>query len=791
MKLFLLLAAFCASAVFGQTYSAVATSDITHSSVKIVWTTSTSVNTYIKYGTTASYGSANDCSYSTTAHECWITGLNASTTYHYEVCANSSSCSGTDRTFATIALPSPHPSTPTLPTSPTLPAVPTVWATDVLVSSCAQIQTEINTAAAADGSLNYRIRIPVSYDCSPGVPSGEGWGNTSPLYLPAKSGSNPSGTGWIVVESASPPTENVRITLGSLSSMPIIRTPPALQERSGPPTTGTCASGQLYWNFVTAGWGLYACTTPGTNTYTLVAKTDFSGSGTSCSNQDSWYYKTDAVSDDASMYWCTGSKLYRVHIGTACTDFGSMCLAANAHHYRFNGIQFMPVPLQSSGTIPQWYKDLYTAEFAFAYQVFGGSNSGVHDIILDRNYFAYQWPYRIRNIYYGLTDNLRVTNNYILADYGLPALGDSTGCNPCHTAAVQFVGGSGALVDNNYIESSGITLLASDDATVVNNDITITRNTIVNGEKHRSGTSENTTYCAGCFFASRHAIELKNGQRWLIERNAFSRHFTSTNNQADLITLSQRPGANRLPISDVTIRYNTADYLPNFLYVQAHNDFNQMATTIARVLVDSNAVTNIDGALYPTGGSARQGRAVWLRFGPEDVTVTRNLFHNVCTGYAPWFVEEESGPAEGLIVRDNISWSCAVSAPYYWIGKISTAGGISGLNAGWPASTGWTVDYNAIVEPPSGGGGLNTGSGYPTGNYYTTVAAMDFVSSGTGNYRLNTSSPFKAGSATVANVSGPSSINADLGPDWNSIYGASYIFRVSGAIKMYGLSSIR
>lgn len=773
MKLLILILA--AISAMAQTYSGVATSEATHSSVKVVWTTSTTAGTYVKYGLTVSYDRATNCDWATTAHECYMSGLEAGTLYHYAVCASAVSCDGTDRTFTTLAAPSPHPASPTLPTSTTLPANPTVWATDVLASDCSDIQTRITAAAAADGALNHRIRVPVTWDCAIGLPA-VGGGEASPLYMPAKNGANSSGTGWIVLEpdwsGADAVPEGVRVSATFLPKMPVFRTPPAFGTPDTPPTTGTCVAGQLWHDynvFSVGGWALKQCTTPGTNTYTLVPKTDFSGSGTSCAVHNSWYNKTDAVSERYRMHWCAAGVLYRVHSGSVCVDAGAVCFQAGAHHYRINGLQFKPVPTFSSATVPAWHRNLFAGDFSVSNQVFSGNASGVHDIVLDRLNVEYEWPYRIRNVWYGKSQNLVVANSRIKADYATPSI-DAVGCNPCHTGVVQMTGGAGALVMNNDIESSGITLFSSDDVPASNDDVTITGNDILNGEKHRAGTVENIAYCGdpvdapgGCYPTARHAIELKNGQRWLIEKNTFTGHISSTINQGDLIALSSRPGPTRIPINDVTVQYNIVNGTPNFAYVQGHNTFAEMGKIISRVSFDSNLVYGISGALVHGGGAAREGRAFRLFYGTEDIWITRNLLRNDCSGYAPWLALEESGPSEGLVLRDNIAWACSVGAPYYWVGRTSVGGGIAGLNAGWPTTGGWAMATNAIVEA---GAGFNTGSGYPTGNFFTTVSAVGFTNAAANDYRLSGGSPFRSGSVVVANVSGPSSTGADLGPDF-------------------------
>lgn len=76
-------------------------SDVTSSSVKVSWTTDDSADSTVYYGTTTSYGSTASDGTATTSHSVTLTGLSASTTYHYKV--KSDSAESGDNTFATPA----------------------------------------------------------------------------------------------------------------------------------------------------------------------------------------------------------------------------------------------------------------------------------------------------------------------------------------------------------------------------------------------------------------------------------------------------------------------------------------------------------------------------------------------------------------------------------------------------------------------------------------------------------------------------------------------------------------
>jgi hypothetical protein len=117
-------------------------------SVAITWTTDESSSSVVEYGPTTSYGtttSETDTSPRVTSHSVTISGLSASTTYHFRVKSKDAATNqavGTDSTFATSATPTtggggggtstgylpsfitPTPANPPAPIVPPAPVVP-------------------------------------------------------------------------------------------------------------------------------------------------------------------------------------------------------------------------------------------------------------------------------------------------------------------------------------------------------------------------------------------------------------------------------------------------------------------------------------------------------------------------------------------------------------------------------------------------------------------------------------------------------------------------------------------
>jgi|GEM_PF-894273 len=95
--------------------SGVNVSNLATTSATINWTTNVATNSQVNYGLTSSYGSTTNLdSALVTSHSENISGLTASTTYHYQVVSSDSNgvtAASTDFTFSTLAAPDTTPPT--------------------------------------------------------------------------------------------------------------------------------------------------------------------------------------------------------------------------------------------------------------------------------------------------------------------------------------------------------------------------------------------------------------------------------------------------------------------------------------------------------------------------------------------------------------------------------------------------------------------------------------------------------------------------------------------------------
>lgn len=710
------------------TISSISVDAVTSSSMRVNWTPGVgATSARILYGTTTSYGSTNTVAnlYSADPEQYFISGLSTSTLYY--ICPQLSNaggewsdCVGGTNRVSTTTLTTSSP-TPTLPTTYNVPSLPTIDGNTYTVSSdCSDLQAKINSAASADPSKNHQVLIPYGADCAViSTSTSVGNANLPALTLPSRA----TGTGEVIIRSSasdsSLPRSGNRPT--SADNMPILRNNEiGVRELSSPPSS-PCDIGQLWWHYNQPGWSMKECTVASSSTYSLVSKTDFSGTApTTCSNTDSWYYKTDASSNVQGIYWCASTgKLYQIQLGR-----GEWILASpGAHHYRFFGISFQPVPMKDFSS--NYYTD--GSYFPMFFNLATSTN-----ITFDRNYIdGLGTPNRIQNFingsasYLGFIDNVATRITFALPNT------DWYGCNGCTAIIFNLSGGQFLTIKNNTLEATGITVFASDDLTTMPSDVVVQGNYFPRPDKYFYGKAENIAD-GYKFYISRHHVELKRGVRWLINGNIFNKNF-SVLNKGEIIALSPRPGTDKsLQIADITITNNILKDAGFGMNINGHND-NTLGQykTLQRVNIENNLIYGLDSTRTVAGANGTAyGICFMFVYGVEDVTVK----HNTCghsSGFYPAFIWEQYGPSAGLRFSDNLVWNEQANG---YGGAVSpgTSQGTASLNAGFPG--GYNFSTNILIDTTG-----NASSTYPSNNTWVyPQSGIAFTATSTGNYKITT-----------------------------------------------------
>jgi len=144
----------------------VAASSITSSGVTITWTTNVAATSQVDYGTTASYGQSSTLNSALqTSHSVNLTGLTASTVYHYRVDSNDASnnhASSADFTFTTAAAAAPPVISAVAASNITSSGVTITWTTNVAATS----QVDYGTTASYGKSSTLNSALQTSHSVS-------------------------------------------------------------------------------------------------------------------------------------------------------------------------------------------------------------------------------------------------------------------------------------------------------------------------------------------------------------------------------------------------------------------------------------------------------------------------------------------------------------------------------------------------------------------------------------------------------------------------------------------------
>ena len=399
------------------------------------------------------------------------------------------------------------------------------------------------------------------------------------------------------------------------------------------------------------------------------------------------------------------------------------------HHYRFVGIEFRPVETSGGGTNSM-------------IQIGNGESVSAnlpHHIIFDRCYIHGNGT----NVVRGLAlngDHLAAINNHISDFHAQGA----------DTQAVWVYNSRGPiLVQNNYLHATGENMMVGGSQPAVEAhlpaDITVKTNHFFKTPSWLNASNPYTT---------KNLFELKLGRRVLVEGNRFENIGWEEQN-GFAVQLTPRNEFGTAPwstVEDVTFRYNAFLRVGSGFNV-AGEDGNEASQMLRRLLIEHNIVFMHD---WPLGDL--------LRFiqttnpsgsGPQDVTVR----HNTVVGgddIPSFFIFSEfiGSDAQRWNVRDNISQS-----------NNATVSGRSGAGSA-------SINNDFVSMTFTKNAMIGEGGTYPAGNFFpATPAAVQFVNFALGNftlgnYKLLSSSPFKAGNANQA------SDGKDLGADIDAIEAA-------------------
>jgi hypothetical protein len=768
----IILSAACWAA---PTISNEAVDNITAHGARFAWSTNVASTTAkIKVGLadppTTTITLINDTSLST--HVGFASGLTAGTLYYWQVCStNAGETCTASGSFTTLAAAPGIATPPTDPTAVTT-TYPTINGTTYNVASdCSDLQSSITTAAAQDGNLNHAVVIPAGTEC------------VGRYVTTAKTGSNPTGSGFIVIMSAGTlPPAGSRVTSGMVANYATIVSNYlyTYYQASDP---ATCNSGDILIRTDT--YTPKLCT--GVNIWTSQTRTAGSGAPSATCTEGDWYLNTAEVDTHKAFWWCTQTNKNRnlyVDNNNNFVNWAGIYTPGSAKGYRITGIgiqdlerpaAYYSLLSTSSGT----GDEIGSKSFCLAY-----TQSTDSYIFFDRVYWNGQGqPHRQQEAlcffdgsYVAVIDSF--VNN--INTWRPTSASEST------THGIFFLNGGGPVkIWNNYfLNTSGMAVFASDDNPVgQTNDVTVERNHMfISPSLNLAEATSN-----GKLYYFRHHVEQKRGARWKIKGNIFNGGFPSANPNAASIGLTPRNGSstatqcrtNTIQISDVNVESNKFLYVPMPLLLTGHNDGAGCNTygTIRFSFVNNLVYTTGKSSTGETDGPGiydYNGQVSEIGLGLEDTIISNNSFNAIssacCNAHFLNFGGDWSTwPNSRLAFENNMYFSNFIG--FTWSVSISSSGtyGTAALNQMVVPNS--TYSYNGNGRQRGQTGGIDKVDAFPGVNY-SSQTASDFTDA---VYRCITcgdeaafrplySGKFAAASSTARGYNGK-----DAGPDFDAL----------------------
>lgn len=574
------------------------------------------------------------------------------------------------------------------------------WTTDVLISTnCTDLQTAIDAAAVANGNLNYRIRVLESLNISCNA------------ILRNKTGSNPTGTGKLIVVSsgyASLPAEGLCLTDtntvptgGACKSDGTVVPQPPTSYLSHVPTLYTStpsvpaisvAPSAHHWivrgiavgvdpGFNSSGWG---ADTP--------VITDFSGNSSDYDvNQDPHHIAFDQIYISCPVYnnFCKGSRLHGKY-QAFMDSYISPCWGSNDQA----GIQYDG--LASQYIYP--FDNFVSCSFSSIY--FSDNSINPSDVTVKQNYAYKPETLNDRSAEYLKGASQAVSS---VATGATPTVTTSKPNDVFSGTPAGFRGGTGSFVALNYKTFS--TVAGTTDFTCVSGTCTMTTSSphgLTTGDLGFLG-GGHTGLCAAFNTGDNPASVLTvAGANTVTFAYAGADFSTVSGNQcpqSDLKVYAPVFAATNLSSSTFSITKNTTGFTgtaPTAIdYPHARDTKNAMeAKTIVRALYTGNVlngspseaqsghgwVFSVRGTDYFGGWPIGLGPCLVCALTIRDVDVDKNIILNACNTSSK-LGQNTNGPTSPMyrvrfsnivgfnIAGNNAGTGTCGATPMSWLGS--------------------------------------------------------------------------------------------------------------------------
>lgn len=420
---------------------------------------------------------------------------------------------------------------------------------------------------------------------------------------------------------------------------------------------------------------------------------------------------------------------------------------ANAHHYRFAGLEITadPAVLNSYGLVN-----------------LGDGSSAQNLMSLVPDHFVVDRCY-----IHGHTEAT-------IMKYGLRLDCANAAVIDCHISdfhsmgfdaqAISGINGPGPFkIINNYLEASGENILFGGAAPaipgLVPSDIEIRQNYLYKPWSWRVG---HPTY-AGKHWTIKNLFELKTGVRVLLDGNIMENCWADLpigqSGYAILLTIrTEGGGAPQAEVSDITISNNIIRHTGAGITLSGHDD-GGLGNQSKRIRIFNNLFEDIDGPAYGDLNVDGPNDGTFIKIGdPEDVILEHNTIFQ--SGPITWAIKVMNG----FVFTNNLTNSFISAAGYQGIYGPGFSQGNNTIAHFFPDLTdaGQRFHKNVLI-----GGNASKYSNYNTisQNYFpsnaTGVGFLNFTNGAVDyhNYSLTNSSPYHQGASD----------NTDIGANFSAL----------------------
>ncbi|MCX6596164.1 MAG: hypothetical protein NTV70_07335 [Acidobacteria bacterium] len=244
-----------------------------------------------------------------------------------------------------------------------------------------------------------------------------------------------------------------------------------------------------------------------------------------------WFYRTPA--NGFTAFWCTAPNTWGLRRAVAAGEMEAIQFQENARGYRFVGLEVTHAPVPDPH--PEGWDQPSYSQGSYGGLVFTKSSND--SILFDRcDIHGLDYPARLGRGVSLYGSNVGIIHSRV---YNVNRWMDQAPAGAFREAvAIAIVGPGPGLIENNFLEAIGMTIYFLDQSrnALPPADYVIRRNYLAHSERYLSGSPLNIPRKN---YMNRQILELKAGQRVLVEGNVFDGNWIDVT-QGAMVLLTPR-----------------------------------------------------------------------------------------------------------------------------------------------------------------------------------------------------------------------------------------------------------